>query len=173
MQDYDRYAQLFPPALVESRLIAHTGDVFDYRVKFVQKGLGVKAGLLADFRSRYVPFDARSGYIETEATKLIEIQNPGKPDERRLSFEEAKGLIEKSFSVMRYRETGNGVVIQIESITLSRDIPGSLRWLVSPFVRRFARQTMSSTLDRVRDGAAAEASRSPNLIISDSKSPIR
>jgi hypothetical protein len=157
MQHYDAYAEIFPPAVVEAHLLNRDGDTFDYHVKFIQKALGVRSGLLADFRSRYVQIDERSGYIVTESVKLIELQSPGKPDERQLSLAESKGYIQKAFTLLRYRQTDQGVLIQVESMTLSSDVPSSVRWLVSPFIHKFARQTMSSTLERIRDRVGAES----------------
>ncbi len=157
MQHYDAYAEIFPPAVVEARLLNRDGDTFDYHVKFIQKALGVRSGLLADFRSHYVQIDEQSGYIVTESVKLIELQSPGKPDERQLSLAESKGYIQKAFTLLRYRQTDQGVLIRVESMTLSRDVPGSVRWLVSPFIHKFARQTMSSTLERIRDRVCSES----------------
>jgi hypothetical protein len=159
MQNYNAYAEIFPPAVVEARLLNRDGDTFDYHVKFIQKALGVRSGLLADFRSRYVQIDERSGYIVTESVNLIELQSPGKSDERQLSLAESKGYIEKAFTLMRYRQTDQGVLIRVESMTLSRDVPGSVRWLVSPFIHKFARQTMSSTLERIKDRVRNETDR--------------
>jgi hypothetical protein len=157
LQRYDAYAEVFPPVVVEARLLNRDGPTFDYHLKFIQKGLGVRSGLLADFRSRYVQVDAKSGYIVTESLKLIELQSPGKPDERQLSLAESKGFVERSFTLVRYRETDQGVLIRMESMMLSRDVPSSIRWLVSPFIHKFARQTMSTTLERIKDRVCSES----------------
>ena len=164
LQNYEAYPQLFPPALMEALLMDHDGGVYTYRLKFIQKALGYRSGLLGNFQSRYVALDAGTGYVVTDALKFTELQNPGKPNERELSLAESKGFMERSLSIMRYRQTNEGVIVRIESITLSRDVPGSIRWLVNPFIRRFARQTMSSTLDRLTDGVSAEYARGPQMI---------
>ncbi len=107
MQDSDDYTPIFPPAVVESLVVSHRDDVFNDHLKFIQKGFGHETGLLADFQSRYVRVDSRSGYIETESTKLTERQNPSSPTERPLSLAGRECFIEKSYSVMLYRETGS------------------------------------------------------------------
>jgi hypothetical protein len=43
------------------------------------------------------------------------------------------------------------VYIEIEAIVLSRDIPGSLSWLVKPMIRRVAKASLTNTLQQTRD----------------------
>lgn len=158
LQDYDAYAEIFAPAVTESHLLSHTGNVFTYRLKMIQKALGVKTGLLTSFESRYVRLDDRSGYSVTEAKQLTELQNPGKANERLVPASAARGFVEKIFTIMRYREEDGGVLVEVETWTLSRDVPGALRWLVTPFIERFSRQTMTSTLEKIKDSVPDQRS---------------
>jgi hypothetical protein len=154
LQDYDSYSQIYDPAVIDSKLLSRGPGEFTYRLKFVQKGFGVKTGLLAQFRSRYVQLDSSSGYSVTEATQLSELENAGTPDERSLPFNEAHGYVEKAFTIVRYRESEGGVYVEVETLTLSRDIPSAVRWMVSPLVQKFSRQVMTATLDSLRNRVA-------------------
>ena len=52
------------------------------------------------------------------------------------------------------------MVVECESLSLSRDIPWGIKQLVSPIVNRIARQSMGRTLDnlaRTHGAAAAPA----------------
>ena len=156
LEDYDAYSQTYAPAVVESCLLNREGDDFVYRLKFIQKAMGVKAGLLAEFQSTYVRLSYGSGYSITEATQLTELENPGRANERTLSPSDSHGYIERIFTVVRYREVEGGVWVEVDAMTLSRDVPAALRWMVTPFIQRLSRQTMTTTLERLKDKVSAE-----------------
>ncbi|MBV8865903.1 MAG: hypothetical protein JO210_10960, partial [Acidobacteriaceae bacterium] len=81
--------------------------------------------------------------------------NAGASDERMIPFGASHGYVEKVFTIVRYREAGRGVYVEIETLTLSRGVPGPVRWMISPAIQRFSRQTMAGTLESVRDKVRA------------------
>jgi hypothetical protein len=151
LQDYDSYADVYKPAVIESRLLSHTGNVFTYRMKFIQKGFGIKAGLLGEFRTTYSPLTPESGYSITEATQVLELQNPGTLEEKVVPPSESHGYVQKVLTIVRYQQSDGGVSVEVETLTLSRGVPTSVRWLIAPLVQRFSRQAMTATMERLRD----------------------
>lgn len=151
LEDYDSYSAIYRPGVVESKLLSRDHDEFTYHLKFVQKGFGVKAGLLADFKSSYHRLAPDAGYAITEATSLTELTDPGTPEEHPLTQKASHGYVEKVFTIVRYRQANGGVYLQVESLTLSREIPVAIRWIATPLVLRFSRQTMADTLEHLRD----------------------
>jgi hypothetical protein len=155
LQDYDSYAGIYKPAVTNSKLLTRKGDEFTYRLKFAERGFGIKAGVIGDFRSRYYRLNSTTGYSITESTSLSEFANPGTPEERIVPLAASHGYVEGVFTIVRYREAAEGLYVEVETLTLSRDIPASIRWMVSPLVQRFSRQVMTGTLDHFRDQVTA------------------
>jgi putative flippase GtrA len=62
-----------------------------------------------------------------------------------------KGLLWRLNSYWRYDETADGVLVQVETLTLSRDVPLLVRPIAGPIVRRVARESMVRTLAALRD----------------------
>lgn len=151
LQDYNSYAEFYKPAVVASKLLSHTPVEYNYQLKFMQKGFGVKAGLLGEFRTTYTQLTSGTGYSVTEATSLIELRNPEGHDEQSLSPEASHGYVERVFTIVKYRESIDGVWIELETLTLSRGVPASVRWLIAPVVQRFSRQVTIDTLQRLKD----------------------
>jgi hypothetical protein len=151
MQDYDRYAETYAPGVASSKLIDHQNDDFTYELKFIQKGFGVKTGLVGKFQTHYVQLDENTGYSITNTLDIAELADAGKPEERRLSVAASHGYVENEFTVVRYRGADCGVYMEVESITLSRDIPGPVRWFITPLVQKFSRQVITDSLCRLRD----------------------
>jgi putative flippase GtrA len=60
------------------------------------------------------------------------------------------GFLWRLNSYWRYEERSGGVFVELESLTLSRDIPSWLRPIASPLVRRIAKESMERTLIALR-----------------------
>jgi hypothetical protein len=53
------------------------------------------------------------------------------------------------------KNSDGGVCIELEAIVLSRDIPGSMRWIVDPIVRRISVASLETTLRQTEDAVRA------------------
>lgn len=103
---------------------------------------------------RYGPSRAASRSV---ATKIAELEDAGTPQEREKTPGEDRGFMWRLNSYWRYQETSGGVIVELESLTLSRDIPFGLGTLVRPLVNRVARESMTRTLESLRDTHAGRA----------------
>jgi putative flippase GtrA len=61
-----------------------------------------------------------------------------------------RGFLWALNSYWRYERVGNGVAIEVESLTLSRGVPFVARPVAAPIVTRIARESMIRTLDALR-----------------------
>ena len=64
------------------------------------------------------------------------------------------GFLWRLNSYWRYAETGGGVWVTLESLTLSRNVPSMIRPLAAPIVTRIARESMVRTLRSLRQYVA-------------------
>ena len=65
------------------------------------------------------------------------------------------GFLWRLHSYWRYEETGGGVMVDLESLTLSRNVPSLVRPIAAPLVNRIARESMVRTLDALQKHATA------------------
>ena len=84
------------------------------------------------------------------STKIVEIENPGTPRERALPEGDDHGYMWRLNSYWRYKQIDGGVLVEIESLTLSRDLPAIVGALIRPIVNSTARESMTRTLASVR-----------------------
>ena len=61
-----------------------------------------------------------------------------------------RGFLWRLNSYWRYTQVGPDVRIELESISLSRDVPRLVRPIAAPIVQRIARESLVRTLDSVR-----------------------
>lgn len=95
------------------------------------------------------------------STRIAEIDNAGKPDEREKPPGQDRGFMWRLNAYWRYEETSDGVIAEVESLTLSRSIPLLARPIVGIFVGRIARESLERTLAGLR--ANLTAGRPPRL----------
>jgi hypothetical protein len=53
-------------------------------------------------------------------------------------------------SYWRYFDSGRGVYVQCEAVSLTRDIPTALNWLVGPFIQSVPKESLEFTLQSTR-----------------------
>ena len=74
----------------------------------------------------------------------------GQPDERELPVGHDGGYLWRLNSYWRLLEQDGGVYVECESISLTRDIPFGLGWVVKPFVTSLPKDSLAFTLETTR-----------------------
>jgi hypothetical protein len=82
--------------------------------------------------------------------RIVEIDNAGTSGERALPEGEDRGILWRMNAYWRYEQVPGGVIVELESLTLSRSIPRGLGAVVEPMIDRIARESMHRTLDYIR-----------------------
>jgi len=80
------------------------------------------------------------------ATRIREVGGPGDP-----SPHEDRGFLWALRAWWRYEAVPGGVLIECETVSLSRPVPSMVRPVVGPMVTRFARESMERTLTSLRE----------------------
>jgi hypothetical protein len=84
------------------------------------------------------------------STRIVEVENPGTPQERLRPEGDDHGFMWRLNTYWRYEERDGGVVIEVESVTLSRELPLLLRPVARPIINHIARETLARTLQSIR-----------------------
>ncbi|MFM8533560.1 MAG: GtrA family protein [Acidimicrobiia bacterium] len=94
---------------------------------------------------------ARDRAISTSlSTRIVEIENAGTARERAMPEGNDHGYMWRLNSYWRYKQLGNGVVVEVESLSLSRDLPPIIGPLIRPIVSGVARDSITRTLVALR-----------------------
>ncbi|HJU43231.1 MAG TPA: GtrA family protein, partial [Vicinamibacterales bacterium] len=135
--------------VISSRVVSRNGDSQKVylrlrRTKFVTVVYDTEYDV--DYK-RLAPDRAISNSI---STKIVEIENAGTPRERALPEGDDHGYMWRLNSYWRYKQLPDGVLVEVESLTLSRDLPPIIGPLIRPIVNSTARESMTRTLASVR-----------------------
>lgn len=154
MQRYDRHHRYFSE-VAQSRQIARDGNTFRISYRIVRANAFLAAHYNTDHTVVYRQHGAGRASSRSVATRIAEIEHPGTTVEAELPVGNDRGYLWRLNSYWRFTEHDGGVVIECESISLSRAIPFGLGWLLAAFVEAIPRDSLESTLVSVRDGIGA------------------
>ncbi|MGE0865542.1 MAG: hypothetical protein AB7P34_16720 [Vicinamibacterales bacterium] len=84
------------------------------------------------------------------STKIVEVEHAGTPRERALPEGNDHGFMWRLYSYWRYKQVGDGVIVEVESLTLSRNLPFLLSPFLRPVVNSTARDSITRTLSSMR-----------------------
>jgi putative flippase GtrA len=135
--------------VVSSKLIARDGD----RLRIYMK-LRRESVIVVTYNTEHAVEYRRLGEARASsrsvATKIAEIDKAGTPQEREKPAGNDHGFLWRLNAYWRYEQMNGGVLIECESVSLSRDVPFGLGWLVNPKVEGIARESLQKTLVSLR-----------------------
>lgn len=149
VQDYDHHAVYYHPEVVQSKTIEHTGDDFKVYYRLRKKKI-VTIILDTQYAVNHHSLDAARAYSDSYSTRIAQIENAGERDERELPPGRDGGYLWRLNSYWRYFDSGRGVYVQCEAISLTRDIPTGLNWLIAPFIESIPKESLEFTLQSTR-----------------------
>ena len=83
-------------------------------------------------------------------TRIAEVEDVGTAKERILEPDTGYGFLWRLYSYWRLDEKNDGVTIECRAISLTRDIPTGLGWIIEPIVRNLPQESLIHTLDATR-----------------------
>jgi hypothetical protein len=149
IHDYDRHSIYYSPEVTKSKLLEHTGDDFKVYLRLKRKKI-VTVVLDTEYEVHYQRLDASRAQGWSYSTRIAEIEHPGESNERALLPGDDHGFLWRLYSYWRYSEADHGVYVQCEAISLTRDIPTGLNWLIGPFIESVPRESLEFTLRSTR-----------------------
>jgi len=154
LQDYDRHAQYYAPDVERSKIESHDGDHFVVFLRFRRHKI-ITVVLNTQHDIRYFRDSETREHSRSSAMRIAEVENTGKSDEREKAPGEDGGFLWRMETWWRMEERDGGVYVQSEVVSLTRDIPTGLGWLIGPFVTSIPKETLTFTLEATRKAAQA------------------
>lgn len=149
VQNYDRHKEIYRPEVVDSRLLSRQGNDFQVYLRLLKKKV-ITVVLNTRHDVRYFPLDKQRWYSRSYSTRITEVRNPGEANETELPPGEGHGFLWRLYSYWKFQETGDGVIVECQAISLTRSVPRGLGWLVEPIIRNLPRESLANTLGATR-----------------------
>ena len=154
LQDYDRHAEIYRPAIARSKLVSRDGDVFRMDLRFYMKKV-ITVVVNTENEARFMRLGPGRAQSRIYSLRIAEVADPGTPQEREHPVGRDGGYLWRLYTYWRFLERDGGTYVQCEAISLTRGIPRMLGWLIGPFVTSIPRESLLFTMDTTRKALAA------------------
>jgi hypothetical protein len=151
INNYARYKEFYAPMVIDSKPLSETDTGYEFSMVMLNKAVLSKVALDGTFEESHTRISERRWYSVAHSITLQEIANYAQAGQRKLPPDTGSGYIWRLHSISRLEERDGGVYVELEAMALSRDVPGSLRWLVNPIVRRVSRGSLLVSLRKTQD----------------------
>ena len=156
MQNYDSYQDIYRPAVRRSKLLSRESDSFRVYLQLFQKKI-ISVVVNTEAEVVYTPISATRMQVRSVSTRISQVEGAGTPSEREDPPGRDDGFLWRFNNYCSVEERERGTLVQCETVSLSRDIPAGLGWLIGGFVASVPRDSLDFTLTALRSGLARSA----------------
>ena len=150
VQDYAHHSDFYRPEVAGTVLHSHNGNDFSVYMRIVKSKFFLSDVLNTEHEIHYGTVDAKRVYSRAYSTRIAEVHDPGKPGERELPVGKDRGLCWRLYGYWFFEERDGGVVVECESVTLTRDVPFGMGHLLSPIVHNLPAESLRKGLESTR-----------------------
>ncbi|HTS13828.1 MAG TPA: hypothetical protein VMH00_17035 [Candidatus Limnocylindrales bacterium] len=154
VEDYDHHQDYYRPDVMRSKIVRQSGDDFVVEMRFYKKKI-ITSVVDSTHEIGYTKMDATHARSRSWTTRVQQVENAGKPDERLLPEGHDDGFLWRMNTYWRFEEKDGGTYVECQTISLTRDIPTGLGWLIGPYVTSVPKESLTFTLEMTRRAVLA------------------
>ena len=147
--DYDHHKNVYP-SVIDSKLLENDGDTVRGYLKFKYKK-ALTAILNTEHQAKVTRLDKGRYFIRVRSTRIAEVVDNDKPEERELPIGEDSGFMWRLNTYWFVEPHADGVFLECQSLTLSRSLPFLLSWIIKPFVNSIPRDSLKELVEGTRN----------------------
>jgi hypothetical protein len=149
LEDYDHHERYYKPEVTDSKILNRDGQRFRVQMRLLKKKV-LTVVLDTEHQIEYFRLDRNRWYSLSRSSRIAEVQDAGQPGERDLPVGQDHGFLWRLNSYWRFQESGGGVIIECEAVSLTRAVPAGLAWLIDPIICNLPRESLANTLRATR-----------------------
>ena len=153
LQDYDEHHRYFDE-VEESRLVSRHGDRFEIFLRLRRTKI-VTVHYATEHSVRYRRHEGGNASSASRTTRIAELEGANTPDEKEKPVGDDRGFLWRLNSYWRFAAAPGGVLVECESLSLSRGVPMGLRFLVAGYLDSVPRESLQATLGPIRASGPA------------------
>ncbi len=154
VQDYENHKNIYKPEVIDSRLLSHHGNDFQIYLRLLKKKI-ITVVLDTYHDVHYSSLDRARWLCRSYTTRILEVEGAGSSQETILPPDTGYGFLWRLYSYWRFQEKQGGVFVECRAISLSRNVPLGLGWLIEPIIQKLPRESLVNTLDATRQALVA------------------
>jgi hypothetical protein len=156
LRDFGNFSRHYAPRVVSARALADNGQTATLAVRFKEQRV-ITIVLDGEYRVETRLSGHDRGYSVSRSLHFWQVDNPGTAQERRRPEGQDDGFLWRLNSYWSFTRILGGLQIECEAVSLTRDVPLGLGWLVTPVIADLPREALRSTRNALIEYAAREA----------------
>ena len=156
VQDYDNHKVIYKPEVMDSRLITHHGNDYTIYLRLLKKKV-ITVVLDTDHDVHYKRVRDDEWFLRSYTTRIAEVDDAGTAKEKVHPPDTGYGFLWRLYSYWKFMGKEDGVILECRAISLSRDVPLGLGWIVEPIIKSLPRESLVNTLKATRQALTGSA----------------
>jgi hypothetical protein len=148
-EDYQHHHVYFAPDVIRSKILRHDGNNFTVLLRFYKKKV-ITTVTDTEHEVHYVAVDSTHVWSRSHTTRIQEVDNEGQPSERLEPEGHDHGFLWRMNTDWHFEQKDGGTYVESQSISLTRDIPVGIGWMIGPYVASVPRESLTFTLATTR-----------------------
>jgi len=149
VQDYDNHKNTYQPEVIGSKLIGRQENDFQIYLRLRKKK--IITVILDTYRDvRYLSINSKRWVCHSRTTRISEVEDAGKSTERIRPPDNGYGFLWRLSSYWRFEERDDNTFVECRAVSLTRDVPKALAWIIEPIILKLPRESLRATLESTR-----------------------
>jgi hypothetical protein len=149
VQDYNHHKDIYKPEVMDSRLLTHHGDDFTIFLRLLKKKI-ITVVMDTDHDVHYQHISPTECFCRSYTTRACEVDDAGTPREKVHPPDTGYGFLWRLYSYWKFMAEGDNVIVECRAISLSRDVPMGLGFLIEPIIKNLPRESLINTMKATR-----------------------
>jgi hypothetical protein len=145
VQDYDNHKNIYKPEVIDSRLLSHRGNDFTIFLRLLKKKI-ITVVMDTEHDVHYQRLGDDRWFLRSYTTRSCEVDDAGTPKEKIHPPDTGYGFLWRLYSYWKFMAEDDGVIVECRAMSLSRDIPFGLGFIVEPIIKNLPRESLVNTL---------------------------
>jgi hypothetical protein len=160
LRDFSHFPRHYAPQVVSAHALTDDGQTATLAVRFKEQRV-VTVVLDGEYKVESRLSGNDRGYSVSRSLHFWQVDSPGTEQERHRPEGQDDGFLWRLNSYWSFTRVRGGLQMECEAVSLTRDVPVGLGWLVTPVIADLPRQELEFSLRATRkaliDYAAQEA----------------
>jgi len=110
IQDYNNHKSIYKPEVIESKLLSQHDNDFQIYLRLLKKKI-ITVVLDTDHDVHYSSLECTRWFCRSYTTRVAEVEDPGRPNERVLPPDTGYGFLWRLYSYWRLQERAGGLYV--------------------------------------------------------------
>ncbi|MGA3125979.1 MAG: hypothetical protein ABSD13_04635 [Candidatus Korobacteraceae bacterium] len=149
VQDYNNHKNIYKPEVIDSKLLSHRGGNFKIYMRLLKKKI-ITVVLDTYHDVHYSTLNSTHCLCRSYTTRILEVEKAGGPNETIMPPDIGYGFLWRLYSYWSFQQKESGVMVECRAISLSRNVPLGLGWMIEPIIQKLPRESLIKTLEDTR-----------------------